>query len=89
MFHIIWYVLIGLNLGGYSEIGDARAHDDLLDDRARHHRIDHRGLRYSHFRAPQTTDIIPPASFFSTLGAILVLFVGYKLKIHLPTVNPF
>ena len=33
------------NLGRYREIGDARAHDDLLDDRARHHRIDHRRRR--------------------------------------------
>ena len=30
------------NLRGYREIGDARAHNDLLDDRARHHRINHR-----------------------------------------------
>src|ERR1035438_6716310 len=34
------------NLGGYREIGDAHAHDDLLDDRARHHRIDHRRRCY-------------------------------------------
>src|ERR1022692_3578389 len=47
MFHLIWYVLIGL-ISGVVEIGDARAHDDLLDDRARHHRIDHRRRRYPH-----------------------------------------
>src|SRR5208337_2750083 len=28
------------NLGCYREVGDARAHNDGLDDRARHHRID-------------------------------------------------
>jgi hypothetical protein len=40
------------NFGGYREIGDARAYDDLLDDRARHHRIDHRRRRYAHVFAP-------------------------------------
>src|SRR5208337_2548293 len=35
-------------LGVYREIGDARAHDDLLDDHARHHRIGHRRRRYPH-----------------------------------------
>jgi hypothetical protein len=34
MFHLIWYVLLAA-LGLYREIGDARAYDDLLDDRAR------------------------------------------------------
>ena len=33
------------NLGCYREISDARAYSDLLDDRARHHRIDHRWRR--------------------------------------------
>jgi hypothetical protein len=33
------------NLGRYREIGDARAHRDLLDGGARHHRIDHRWRR--------------------------------------------
>src|SRR5712692_6368785 len=45
------------NLGGYREIGDARAHNDLLDDRARHHRIDHRRRRYPHVFAPDKRTI--------------------------------
>src|ERR1700730_14943912 len=36
------------NLGGYREIPDARAHDDLLDDRAGHRRIDDRRWYYPH-----------------------------------------
>ena len=32
--------------GRYREIGDARTHDDFLDNRARHHRIDHRRRRF-------------------------------------------
>src|ERR1019366_130182 len=45
------------NLGGYREIGDASAHNDLLDDRARHHRIDHRRRRYPHVFAPDKRTI--------------------------------
>jgi hypothetical protein len=40
------------NLGGHCEIGDARAHNALLDDRARHHWIDHRGRSYPGVYAP-------------------------------------
>ena len=46
MIHLIWYIVVGLIAGDYCEIGDARAHDDFLDDRARHHRIDHRRRGY-------------------------------------------
>ena len=40
------------HLGSYREIGDARAHNDLLDDRTRHHRINPWGCRYPHVFAP-------------------------------------
>src|SRR5580700_10941072 len=36
------------DLGGHRKIGDARAPNGLLDDRARHHRIDPRRRRYPH-----------------------------------------
>jgi hypothetical protein len=45
------------NLGSYREIGDARAHNDLLDDRARHHRIDPWGCCYPHVFAPDKRTI--------------------------------
>src|SRR5579872_369716 len=45
------------NLGDCREIGDARAHNDLLDDCARHHRIDHRRRRYPHVFAPDKRTI--------------------------------
>ena len=45
------------NLGPYREIGDARAYNDLLDDRPRHRRIDHRRLRYPHAVAPDKQTI--------------------------------
>src|ERR1700674_4398931 len=46
-----------VNLWGYREIGNACAYDDLLDDRARHHRIDHRWRRDPHVCAPQKRTI--------------------------------
>src|ERR1017187_1651189 len=46
-----------VTLGGYREIGDARAYNDRLDDRARHHRIDHRRQRYPHVYAPDKPTI--------------------------------
>jgi hypothetical protein len=45
------------NLGGHCEIGDARAHNDLLDDHPRHHWINHRGRRYPHVFAPDKRTI--------------------------------
>src|SRR5207245_6049230 len=45
--HCCW-----VDRGGYREISDARAHDDLLDNRARHHRVDHRRSGYPHVFAP-------------------------------------
>src|ERR1700719_2555801 len=45
------------NLGRHREIGDACAHYDLLDDRARYHRIDHRRRRDPHVFAPNERTI--------------------------------
>jgi hypothetical protein len=45
------------NLGSNREVGDARAHNDLLDDRARYHWIDPRGRRYPHVFAPDKRTI--------------------------------
>jgi hypothetical protein len=57
MFHLIWYILIGLISGVYREIGDARAYDDLLDDRARYRRFGHWRLRHPHVFAPEKRTI--------------------------------
>jgi len=37
---------------------------------------------------PATGRYHPAGLIFSTLGAILVLYICYKLKIHFPEVNP-
>src|ERR1700693_671797 len=56
------------NLGGYREIGDARAYDDLLDDRARHHRVDHRRRRYPHVFPPDKRTISSRRPHFFDTG---------------------
>ena len=41
------------------------------------------------FSRPANERYHPAGLIFSTLGAILVLFICFKLKIHFPAVNPF
>src|SRR5438094_1340209 len=50
--------------GGYSEIRHARAHDNFLDNRARHHRIDHRRRGYPHVFAPDNRTISSRRPYF-------------------------
>jgi hypothetical protein len=50
--HCCW-----VDRGGYREISDARAHDDFLDNRAGHHRVDHRRRGYPHVFAPDNRTI--------------------------------
>jgi len=84
MFHIIWYVIIGLISG---LIAKSVMHQQLtttwtivlgivgslLGGGVTHIIFRSRNERYH-----------PAGLIFSTLGAILVLFICYKLKIHLP-----
>ncbi len=57
-----------VNRGGDREIGDARAHDDFLDDRARHHRVDHRWRCDSYVCAAGKRTISPCGSYFFNPG---------------------
>jgi uncharacterized membrane protein YeaQ/YmgE (transglycosylase-associated protein family) len=41
------------------------------------------------FSRPSNQRYHPAGLIFSTLGAILILYICFKLKIHLPEVNPF
>src|SRR6059058_3158521 len=60
--HYCW-----VDRGGYREISDARAHDDFLDNRARHHRIDHRRRGYPYvFAADNRTISSRRPHFFHT-----------------------
>ena len=66
MIHLIWYIVVGLIAGVIAKIGDARAHDDFLDDRARHNRIDHRRRGYSPVFAADRTISSRRYHFFHT-----------------------
>jgi len=84
MFHIIWYVIIGL-ISGVIAKSVMHVHltmawtivlgiiGSLLGGGVTHIIFRSRNERYH-----------PAGLIFSTLGAILVLFICYKLKIHLP-----
>src|SRR5258708_40174247 len=56
------------DLGLYREIGDARTHDDVLDDRAGHHRIHPRRRRYPDVFAPVQPAISSRWSHFFHAG---------------------
>jgi len=85
MFHLIWYALIGLIAGVIAKIGDARAHNDRLDDRARYHRIDPWAAPLpTCSRARQTNDIIPPASFFLHWARFCFSSFAISLKFIFP-----
>jgi len=89
MFHIIWYIIIGL-ISGVIAKSVMHVHltmtwtivlgiiGSLLGGGVSHIIFRSRNERYH-----------PAGLIFSTLGAILILFICYKLKIHFPQVNPF
>jgi uncharacterized membrane protein YeaQ/YmgE (transglycosylase-associated protein family) len=84
MFHIIWYIIIGL-LSGVIAKSVMHVHltmtwtivlgiiGSLLGGGISHIIFRSRNERYH-----------PAGLIFSTLGAIMILFICYKLKIHLP-----
>jgi uncharacterized membrane protein YeaQ/YmgE (transglycosylase-associated protein family) len=87
MFHLIWYIIVGLVAG---VIAKSVMHE-------------HIGIFWTivlgiigsiiggavthMFSRPANERYHPAGLIFSTLGAILVLFVCYKLKIHFPSVR--
>ena len=84
MFHIIWYIIIGL-ISGFVAKSVMHVHltmewtivlgiiGSLLGG----------GVTHIIFR-PTNSRYHPAGLIFSTLGAILILFICYKLKIHFP-----
>lgn len=85
MFHLLWYLLIGL-FSGLIAKSVMHVHltltwtiilgivGSLLGGCVTHLLFRARNDRYH-----------PAGLIFSTLGAILVLFVSYKLNLHLPS----
>jgi uncharacterized membrane protein YeaQ/YmgE (transglycosylase-associated protein family) len=84
MFHILWYLIIGL-LAGLISKSVMHVHLSLLWTMVLGVIGSLLGGGVSHiiFRA-RNERYHPAGLIFSTLGAILILFVCYKLNIHLP-----
>lgn len=89
MFHLIWYVLIGL-ISGVIAKSVMHVHLTMFWTIVLGIVGSILGGGVSHIFARAPNERYHPAGLIlSTLGAILLLFICYKLKIHLPEVNPF
>jgi uncharacterized membrane protein YeaQ/YmgE (transglycosylase-associated protein family) len=89
MFHLIWYILIGLISG---IIAKSVMHEHLTIFWTIVLGIigSILGGGVAHMFSRPTNERHHPAGLIlSTLGAILILFICFKLKIRLPEVNPF
>jgi uncharacterized membrane protein YeaQ/YmgE (transglycosylase-associated protein family) len=89
MFHLIWYVLIGL-ISGVIAKSVMHVHMTMFWTTVLGIIGSIIGGGVSHMLWRPTNERYHPAGLiFSTLGAILILFICYKLKIQFPRVNPF
>src|ERR1700722_1821353 len=89
MFHLIWYVLIGL-ISGVIAKSVMHVHMTIFWTIVLGIIGSIIGGAVTHMFSRPTNERYHPAGLiFSTLGAILVLFICYKLKIHFPQVGPF
>jgi uncharacterized membrane protein YeaQ/YmgE (transglycosylase-associated protein family) len=87
MLHLIWYVLIGL-LSGLIAKSVMHVHITLLWTIVLGIIGSILGGAVSHmFLRPKNERFHPAGLIFSTLGAILVLFICYKLGIHFPVIR--
>ena len=87
MFHLIWYVLIGL-LSGLIAKSVMHVHMTLLWTIVLGIVGSILGGAVTHmFLRPKNERYHPAGLIFSTLGAILVLFICYKLRIHFPVIR--
>jgi uncharacterized membrane protein YeaQ/YmgE (transglycosylase-associated protein family) len=84
MFHILWYVIIGL-LSGLIAKSVMHEHLTMFWTIVLGIVGSILGGGLTHMISRSKNERFHPAGLiFSTLGAILVLFICYKLKIHLP-----
>jgi uncharacterized membrane protein YeaQ/YmgE (transglycosylase-associated protein family) len=87
MFHLIWYVLIGL-ISGVIAKSVMHVHMTIFWTVVLGVFGSIIGGGVTHMFSRPTNERYHPAGLIlSTLGAILVLFVCYKLNIHFPSVN--
>ncbi|HEY6250687.1 MAG TPA: GlsB/YeaQ/YmgE family stress response membrane protein [Candidatus Angelobacter sp.] len=89
MFHLIWYVLIGL-IAGLIAKSAMHTHMTIFWTIVLGIIGSIVGGGISHMFSRSSDKRYHPAGLiFSILGAILVLFICHKLNIHFPQVNPF
>jgi uncharacterized membrane protein YeaQ/YmgE (transglycosylase-associated protein family) len=89
MFHLIWYILIGM-ISGYIAKSVMHVHMTMFWTIVLGVIGSILGGAVTHmFSRPKKMVYHPAGLIFSTLGAILILYVCFKLKIHFPEVNPF
>lgn len=87
MFHLIWYILIGLIAGIISK-SVMHVHMTLFWTIVLGVIGSIVGGGITHiFSRPANERFHPAGLIFSTLGAILVLYVCFKLRIHFPEVS--
>ncbi len=84
MFHILWYILIGLFSGFFAK-SVMHEHLTLFWTTVLGIIGSLLGGGISHMIFRSKNERYHPAGLiFSTLGAILILFICFRLKIHLP-----
>ena len=89
MFHLLWYLIIGL-LAGLISKSVMHVHMTLLWTIVLGIIGSVLGGGVTHMVFRSRNDRYHPAGLiFSILGAILLLYICFKLNIHLPQVNPF
>jgi uncharacterized membrane protein YeaQ/YmgE (transglycosylase-associated protein family) len=87
MFHLIWYVLIGL-LSGFIAKSVMHVHITMFWTTVLGIIGGILGGGVTHMFSRPTNERYHPAGLiFSTLGAMLLLFICYKLNIHFPELN--
>jgi uncharacterized membrane protein YeaQ/YmgE (transglycosylase-associated protein family) len=87
VFHLIWYILIGL-VSGVIAKSVMHVHMTIFWTIVLGIIGSIIGGAVTHMLLRPTNERFHPAGLiFSTLGAILVLFICYKLNIHFPTPN--
>ena len=86
MFHFIWYILVGL-IAGVIAKSVMHTHMTIFWTIVLGVIGSILGGAITHiFSRPANERYHPAGLIFSTLGAILVLFICYKLKIHFPQI---
>jgi uncharacterized membrane protein YeaQ/YmgE (transglycosylase-associated protein family) len=87
VFHLIWYILIGL-VSGVIAKSVMHVHMTIFWTIVLGIIGSILGGAITHmFSRPSSDQYHPAGLIFSTLGAILILYVCFKLNIHFPTPN--